>query len=120
VILLCPPKALSVAAQSSAAFQPFPRPVPNPTPKPNPTPTQPHDCALPQEQIWSGADALGVLRLLALLSATQGGVPKRHWEGLRGEFVSAYGHQHLLTLQNLERAGGGVGWGWGWNWGVGC
>ena len=53
----------------------------------------------------SGADPLSALRLLALLSATQGGVPRKHWDGLRAEFVSAYGHQHLLTLHNLEKAG---------------
>lgn len=55
--------------------------------------------------MWSGADALSALRLLVLLTATQGGVPKRHWDGLRQEFVAAYGHQHLLTLHGLERAG---------------
>lgn len=59
--------------------------------------------------IWSGSEPLSVLRLLALLSATQGGVPKKHWEPLRHEFVSAYGHQHLLTLHSLEQAGAARG-----------
>ncbi|KAI8464581.1 MAG: Sec1-like protein [Monoraphidium minutum] len=57
------------------------------------------------EMMCSGSDMLSTLRLLVLLSATQGGVPKRHWDALRAEFVSAYGHQHLLTLHSLERAG---------------
>jgi hypothetical protein len=60
-----------------------------------------------QELIWGGAEMLSVLRLMVLLSATHGGVPKKHWDGLRMEFVSAYGHQHLLTLHSLEKAGEG-------------
>lgn len=58
-----------------------------------------------QDLMWSGSDPHAVLRLMVLLSATQGGVPRRHWEPLRQEFVSAYGHQHLLTLHSLESAG---------------
>ncbi len=53
----------------------------------------------------SGADMAASLRLLMLLSATQGGVPRKHWEPLRAEFLSAYGHQHALTLSSLETAG---------------
>jgi hypothetical protein len=69
---------------------------------PPPRPGAPRE----QELVWGGSDLLSVLRLLVLLSATQGGVPRRHWDPLRAEIVSAYGHQHLLTLNNLERAGG--------------
>lgn len=58
-----------------------------------------------QELIWSGAELSSVLRLMVLASATQGGIPRKHWEGLRAEVVAAYGHQHLLTLHNLETAG---------------
>jgi vacuolar protein sorting-associated protein 33A len=52
-----------------------------------------------------GSDAVTVLRLLCLLSATAGGLPRRHADALRSEFLVTYGHQHLLTLTNLERAG---------------
>eukprot|EP00882_Tetradesmus_deserticola_P022409 GHRQ01024313.1.p1 GENE.GHRQ01024313.1~~GHRQ01024313.1.p1 ORF type:complete len:362 (+),score=158.49 GHRQ01024313.1:506-1591(+) len=58
-----------------------------------------------QGQMWRGADPLLVLRLLCLLSWTAGGLPKKHGDSLRSEFLAAYGHQHLLTLTNLERAG---------------
>ncbi|KAF8069504.1 VPS33 [Scenedesmus sp. PABB004] len=55
--------------------------------------------------MWRRADPVVVLRLLCLLSCTGGGLPKKHGDALRSEFLSAYGHQHLLTLNNLERAG---------------
>eukprot|EP00883_Tetradesmus_obliquus_P010841 jgi/Sobl393_1/356/SZX60144.1 len=58
-----------------------------------------------QGQMWRGADPVQVLRLLCLLSCTAGGLPKKHGDSLRSEFLAAYGHQHLLTLNNLERAG---------------
>lgn len=48
---------------------------------------------------------LVVLRLLCLISSTYGGLPKKHSDALRTEFLAAYGHQHLLTLNHLERAG---------------
>jgi hypothetical protein len=59
-----------------------------------------------------------VLRLLCLLSCTAGGLPKKHGDSLRSEFLAAYGHQHLLTLNHLERAG----WFWcsGWFAHSGC
>lgn len=56
--------------------------------------------------MWRGADVMVVLRLLVLLSWTCGGLPKKHADSLRNEFLAAYGHQHLSTLNNLERAGG--------------
>lgn len=55
--------------------------------------------------MWRGVDPVQVLRLLCLLSCTAGGLPKKHGDSLRSEFLAAYGHQHLLTLNNLERAG---------------
>jgi hypothetical protein len=61
---------------------------------------------MPQGQMWRGADPVLVLRLLCLLSWTGGGLPRKHGDSLRSEFLAAYGHQHLLTLNNLERAGG--------------
>jgi hypothetical protein len=60
-----------------------------------------------QGQMWRGADPVLVLRLLCLLSWTGGGLPRKHGDSLRSEFLAAYGHQHLLTLNNLERAGRG-------------
>lgn len=61
-----------------------------------------------QGQMWRGADPVLVLRLLCLLSWTAGGLPKKHGDGLRSEYLATYGHQHLLTLTNLERAGSGA------------
>lgn len=58
-----------------------------------------------QELVWRGSEPLVVLRLLVLLSGTCGGLPRKHADSLRSEFLSAYGHQHLLTLHNLEKAG---------------
>jgi hypothetical protein len=60
-----------------------------------------------QELMWRGSDPLLVLRLLCLVSSTCGGLPRKHCDTLRSEFLAAYGHQHLLTLNNLERSGGG-------------
>lgn len=59
--------------------------------------------------MWRGSDLLSVLRLVVLLVACQGGLPRKHLDALRGELLSVYGHQHLATLQALERAGGGWG-----------
>eukprot|EP00878_Enallax_costatus_P006042 GHUV01006338.1.p1 GENE.GHUV01006338.1~~GHUV01006338.1.p1 ORF type:complete len:699 (+),score=233.80 GHUV01006338.1:290-2386(+) len=58
-----------------------------------------------QGLMWRGADLLVVLRLLCLISGACGGLPKKHADSLRNEFLAAYGHQHLLTLNHLERAG---------------
>eukprot|EP00879_Flechtneria_rotunda_P011579 GHRR01012094.1.p1 GENE.GHRR01012094.1~~GHRR01012094.1.p1 ORF type:complete len:596 (+),score=199.38 GHRR01012094.1:4052-5839(+) len=58
-----------------------------------------------QEQMWRGAEALAVLRLLSLFSSCCGGLPKKHADSMRSEFLAAYGHQHLATLNNLEKAG---------------
>lgn len=35
----------------------------------------------------------------------QGGVPKKHWDGLRREVLHTYGHEHILTLTTLQDAG---------------
>ncbi len=46
-----------------------------------------------------------VLRLLCLLSGTQGGVPKRWHEALRREVLHSYGHAYLPALSALQDAG---------------
>ena len=35
----------------------------------------------------------------------QGGIPKRHCDGLRREVLHTYGHEHVLTLASLQAAG---------------
>lgn len=59
-----------------------------------------------QELMYRGADLVEVLRLAVLLSAVGGGLPRRTFDGLRQELLHTYGHQHMLTLNTLERAGG--------------
>lgn len=62
-------------------------------------------CKYITELMWRGSDPVVVLRLLVLLSYVGNGLPKKHADSLRNEFLAAYGHQHLLTLTHLERAG---------------
>jgi hypothetical protein len=59
--------------------------------------------------MWKGAPLATVLRLMALLSASHLGVPRKAYDALRSELLVTYGHQHLATLNNLERAGGWCG-----------
>jgi len=56
---------------------------------------------------WERSPA-GCCGCLCLMSGTCGGLPKKHCDTLRSEFLAAYGHQHLLTLNNLERSGGAL------------
>lgn len=56
-----------------------------------------------------------VLRLLCLESVVGGGIRLKEYDGLRRQVVQAYGYQHMLTLDALEkmqllqsRAGGGA------------
>lgn len=46
-----------------------------------------------------------MLRLILLASTTNNGLPRRSYDALRLEFLHTYGHEHLLTLINLEKAG---------------
>jgi hypothetical protein len=46
-----------------------------------------------------------VLRLLILLSVTNNGLPKKHFDYLRRELLHSYGFEHMFTLSNLEKAG---------------
>ena len=52
-----------------------------------------------------GGPLQSVLRLLCLVSITQGGIPKRQFDPLRRELLLHFGHQHLLTLTALYDAG---------------
>lgn len=46
-----------------------------------------------------------VLRLMCLLSLTQGGIPKKYFDPLRREFLQSYGHEYLPLLSKLQDAG---------------
>ncbi|GLC59251.1 hypothetical protein PLESTB_001466600 [Pleodorina starrii] len=58
-----------------------------------------------EELMYKGADLMEVLRLLVLLSTVGGGLPRRQLDSLRSEVLHTYGHQHLLTLNALEKSG---------------
>ncbi|KXZ47472.1 hypothetical protein GPECTOR_35g910 [Gonium pectorale] len=58
-----------------------------------------------EELMYRGADLVDVLRLLVLLSAVGGGLPRRQLDSLRQEVLHTYGHQQLLTLNALEKSG---------------
>lgn len=58
--------------------------------------------------MYRGGSLLEVLRLLVLLNECHQGLSKKHLDPLRQELLHTYGHQHLLTLSNLEVAGAGV------------
>ncbi|KAK9808509.1 hypothetical protein WJX73_003066 [Symbiochloris irregularis] len=62
-------------------------------------------CESIEELMYGEEPLLTVLRLLCLLSFTQGGVPKKWHDGLRRELLHTYGHEHLLTLASLQAAG---------------
>ena len=58
------------------------------------------------QEMMCGEEPVGaVLRLLCLLSLTQGGVPKKYYEPLRREVLHSYGHAWLPTLSALQDAG---------------
>ena len=50
-------------------------------------------------------DLFVVLRLMCLLSLTQGGVPKKYFDALRKEILHSYGHEYMLMLSKLQDAG---------------
>lgn len=58
-----------------------------------------------EELIYRGEPFLSVLRLIVLLNECNQGLPKKHLDSLRNEILSTYGHEHVLTLTALERAG---------------
>eukprot|EP00027_Filamoeba_sp_ATCC50430_P001749 CAMPEP_0168556906 /NCGR_PEP_ID=MMETSP0413-20121227/9136_1 /TAXON_ID=136452 /ORGANISM="Filamoeba nolandi, Strain NC-AS-23-1" /LENGTH=618 /DNA_ID=CAMNT_0008587891 /DNA_START=132 /DNA_END=1984 /DNA_ORIENTATION=+ len=46
-----------------------------------------------------------VLRLLALLSQTSGGIKQKQLEFFKREILQTYGYEHLFTLNNMEELG---------------
>ncbi|MFS8033233.1 putative sec1-like protein [Helianthus anomalus] len=58
-----------------------------------------------EEMIHKQEPLVTVLRLLTLLSVTNAGLPKRHFDYLRREILHSYGFEHMSTLNNLEKAG---------------
>ncbi len=58
-----------------------------------------------QEMMCAEEGAGAVLRLLCLLSLTQGGVPRKFHDALRREVLHTYGHEYLPVLSALQDAG---------------
>lgn len=58
-----------------------------------------------ETQIAKQADLAKTLRLLCLQSIVEGGIKQVALDGIKREFIQAYGFQHILTLNNLEKAG---------------
>lgn len=58
-----------------------------------------------QELMLRGADFLDVLRLLVLLNEAGHGLPRKALDSLRSEVLISYGHEYMLTLDALEKAG---------------
>ena len=46
-----------------------------------------------------------MLRLLALMTLTVGGVPKKYFDPLRREMLHTYGHENIISLSRLQDAG---------------
>uniref|UniRef100_A0A7C9AYW2 Uncharacterized protein n=1 Tax=Opuntia streptacantha TaxID=393608 RepID=A0A7C9AYW2_OPUST len=58
-----------------------------------------------EEMIHKQEPLVSILRLLVLLSVTNSGLPKKHYDYLRRELLHSYGFEHMATLNNLEKAG---------------
>ncbi|KAJ9182999.1 hypothetical protein P3X46_006921 [Hevea brasiliensis] len=58
-----------------------------------------------EELIHKQEPLVSVLRFLILLSVTNSGLPKKHFDYLRRELLHSYGFEHMATLNNLEKAG---------------
>ena len=56
-----------------------------------------------EQLIARDAPLISVLRLLCLESAVAGGMKPRDLESFKRQILHAYGYQHLLTLQALEK-----------------
>ncbi|CAI5525768.1 unnamed protein product [Closterium sp. Naga37s-1] len=62
-------------------------------------------CEYIEDAMAQGHPMSTVLRLLSLVSLTNGGIPKARFDHLRREFLQAYGFLHVFSLDNFERAG---------------
>ncbi|KAF4538470.1 Vacuolar protein sorting-associated protein 33a [Lasiodiplodia theobromae] len=58
-----------------------------------------------EELIARGVKIETILRLLCLESSLHGGIRPRDLENFKRAVLHGYGHQHLLTLTSLEKAG---------------
>ncbi|BDA43254.1 Vacuolar protein sorting-associated protein 33A [Coccomyxa sp. Obi] len=58
-----------------------------------------------EEMMCNEEDLFVVLRLMCLMSLTQGGVPKKYFDALRKEVLHSYGHEYMLLLSKLQDAG---------------
>ena len=56
-----------------------------------------------EDLIARDAPLATVLRLLCLESVTAGGLRQKEYDNLRRQIVQAYGYQHMLTLDALEK-----------------
>jgi hypothetical protein len=63
------------------------------------------DFAAIEDVISQGENLLPLLRLLCLYCTIHGGIPKKHWDTLRRDLLNTYGHEQLLTLRALAKAG---------------
>jgi hypothetical protein len=58
-----------------------------------------------EEMIHKQEPLTNVLRLLVLFSVTNSGLPKKQFDYIRMELLHSYGFEHVVTLNNLEKAG---------------
>ncbi|XP_064608476.1 vacuolar protein sorting-associated protein 33B-like [Liolophura sinensis] len=58
-----------------------------------------------EECINRQMNALSILRLLCLLSQTQGGLLPKDYKSLRAQFLHSHGFEHLLNFFNLKKLG---------------
>ena len=55
--------------------------------------------------IYKGDELTSVLRLMCLLCAVGGGIPKREFDVLRKEVLNTYGFEHIETFERLQETG---------------
>ncbi|CAN8254542.1 unnamed protein product [Cochlearia groenlandica] len=58
-----------------------------------------------EEMIHKQEPLTNVLRLLVLFSVTNSGLQKKQFDYIRMELLHSYGFEHVVTLNNLEKAG---------------
>ncbi|KNC96078.1 hypothetical protein, variant [Spizellomyces punctatus DAOM BR117] len=58
-----------------------------------------------EELIDKQTPLVQTLRLLSLYSLVDGGLKTKQYENFRRDIIQTYGHEHILTLQNLARVG---------------
>ncbi|KAJ3057503.1 Vacuolar protein sorting-associated protein 33A [Rhizophlyctis rosea] len=58
-----------------------------------------------EELVDKQSPLMSVLRLQCLYSLVEGGIKAKVYDSFRKDIVQTYGYPHILTLQNLARAG---------------